>query len=206
MKIQQFVILLIALACPNFDVVQNADAADAYPVIRSEDDAEEGADGQVNLSSDDLDLGQASGFESAVAIGIRFDGIRISNETKLKRAFVQFTQDVSRIKAEPTDLTIRAELSPHAQAFKERQKDISSRSVTESFVNWSLPPWHPDVPRGDGQRTPDLSPLIQEVVGQSDWKSGAALVLIITGTGERDAMAFDGGGKEHGPVLHLETE
>ncbi len=44
----------------------------AYIVSPSEDDAEEGANGQVDLANDDLDLGQASGFESAVAVGIRF--------------------------------------------------------------------------------------------------------------------------------------
>jgi len=31
-------------------------------------------------------------------------------------------------------------------------------------------------------------------------------VLIVSGTGERDAMSFDGGGKEDGPTLYIETE
>ena len=51
-----------------------------------------------------------------------------------------------------------------------------------------------------------LHHLIQEVVDQVDWTEGNALVLIIAGTGERDAMSFDGGGKEGGPMLSLEIE
>lgn len=177
----------------------------AYFVSQSEDDAEEGANGQVDLANDDLDLGQASGFESAVAVGIRFQGIRIPKGSKINGAFLHFTKDEPGTKADPTNLTIRAELAGNAESFRDEPRNISSRKLTKTAVNWVPQPWHPGGGRGEGQQTPDLSALIQEVVEQDDWKQGNALVLIVTGNGERDAMSFDGGGKQYGPILHLKT-
>ena len=177
-----------------------------YYVGRSEDDAEDGANGEVNPASDDLDLRQHSGFESAVALGMRFDGIRVAKGRKIKRAFVQFTKDGNRRKAEPTHLTIHAQLVPDAKAFKEEPKNITSRKLTETSVKWSPQPWEPTAVPAEKPRTPDLSAVIQEVVDQDGWKEGNALVLIVTGTGERDAVSFDGGGKENGPMLRVETE
>ena len=182
-----------------------------YYVSRSEDDAEERVNHDVNLNNHDLDFGQLSGpIETAAAIGMRFDGIRIPKGSKIKRAFLQLTKDVSPAETEPMELTIRAELAANAPAFKEEPKNISSRSMTIRSVTWSPQTWLPDDRRGESQQTPDLSPLIQEVTDQSEWKEGNALVLIITGSedrgGERDAMSFDGGGTRYGPMLHVETE
>ena len=56
--------------------VAQAQPADYY-VNKSQDDAEEGTNGQLDLTNEDLDLGQLSGFESAKAIGLRFEGIRL---------------------------------------------------------------------------------------------------------------------------------
>jgi len=36
---------------------------------------------------------------------------------------------------------------------------------------------------GQNPRTPDLSPIVQEIVDGSGWDSGNAMVFIITGTG-----------------------
>jgi hypothetical protein len=53
------------------------------------------------------------------------------------------------------------------------------------------------------QRTPNLSPVIQEIVGRPGWAPGNALVLIITGTGKRVAESYEGdpGGAA---LLHVE--
>lgn len=212
MQIQKLLIVFVALACSLNTFAQSAKCADDetaagnYYVIRSEDDAEEGTNRQVDLANEDLDLGQLSGFESAATIGIRFDGIRIPQGEKIKRAFVQFTMEGNRTKAKPTKLTLRAELAPDAESFKNEQKNISSRTLTKASVIWSPEPWNPKRARDEKPQTPDLSAVIQEVVDQNDWMEGNALVLIISGTGERDAVSFDGGGKQDAPMLHLETD
>lgn len=175
-----------------------------YYVSQSHDDAEEGTNGQIDLTNDDLDLGQLSGFESAKAIGIRFEGIRVTKEQKIKQAVLQFTIEGNKVKAKQTELTIRAELSSNAESFKDEVKNISSRELTKAFVKWFPEPWNPKNTGDMKPRTPNLSPLIEEVVNQDGWQDGNALVLIITGAGERDAVSFDGGGKKEGPILNIE--
>ena len=145
---------------------------------RSEDDAEEGVNGQVDLANEDLDLGQLSGFESATAIGVRFDGVHIPVGEKIRRAFLQFTSEGNRTKSKPTKLMIRAELAGDADSFKKEEKNISARKLTETSVIWSPQSWHPKDGRGERQQTPDLSILIQEVIEQDDWKQGNAIVLV----------------------------
>lgn len=78
MKWSRMVVVLCAALIAVVNPV-HAGAGD-YFVAQSEDDAEEGSNGRVDLSNDDLDLGQADGFESAVAIGLRFDGLRVPRE------------------------------------------------------------------------------------------------------------------------------
>jgi|GEM_PF-1408892 hypothetical protein len=183
----------------------NATPGEAYSVSQPEDDAEEGVNGQVVFANDDLDLGQTAGFESAAMIGLRFQNIRIAQGSQIKGAFLQFTADDRGAKDEPTDLAIRAELVGDANSFNNELKNISSRELTHATVNWSPDTWYKGDGRGPRQRSPDLSAVIQEVVDQDDWAEGNALVIVITGKGERDAISFDGGGNENGPTLFIET-
>jgi hypothetical protein len=55
----------------------------------------------------------------------------------------------------------------------------------------------------EAQRTPNLAAIVQELVNQPGWSSGQALVLLITGTGERVAEAYDGEVAK-APLLHVE--
>ena len=71
------------------------------------------------------------------------------------------------------------------------------------FVNWNPQPWPSVGEAVAAQRTPDLSNIIQEIVDHSDWKSGNALSIIITGTGKRVAKSFNND-PESGPLLHVQ--
>lgn len=44
---------------------------------------------------------------------------------------------------------------------------------------------------------------MQEVTGSTEWREGAALVILVTGQGERTAESFEGG-EEKAALLHLE--
>lgn len=177
-----------------------------YYVTQPGDDAEEGSNGQVDTTNNDLDLGQPSGFESAVAVGVRFDGVRIPKQGRIKAAYLQFTKDEPGTKSDPAKLTIRAELTGDAAVFEAEPKNISSRPLTHAAVQWSPEPWNPGDGRGKNQQTPDLSALIEEVVRLDGWDAGNALAFVVTGVGERDAISFDGGGEEEGPMLYLKME
>ena len=107
--------------------------------------------------------------------------------------------------AEPTELTIHAELAANAVVFNNAQKNISSRKRTSASVKWSPRPWHVKGEQSEKQRTPDLSALIQEVTSQPDWQEGNAMVFIISGSGKRVAESHDGD-KNGTPVLYVELE
>ncbi len=80
--------------------------------------------------------------------------------------------------------------------------NLSDRALTTAQVDWNVAPWA-TAAAGTDQLSPDLSAVIQEVTHCSGWVSGNSLVLIITGSGKREAQAFEvhpGGA----PVLHVE--
>ncbi|NIP83204.1 MAG: hypothetical protein GWM90_29825, partial [Gemmatimonadetes bacterium] len=54
-------------------------------------------------------------------------------------------------------------------------------------VGWSPPDWPSVGASGAAQTTPDLAPLVQEIVNQSGWASGNALAFVVTGSGTRTA-------------------
>ncbi|MHC4497139.1 MAG: cyanophycinase [Planctomycetota bacterium] len=172
-------------------------------VIHSFNDAEEFADGSMHLKSTDLELINDSqrSERGAQVVGMCFTGIPIPQGAQIKKAYLQFTVD--EVKTKPTNLVIHAEATPYVQRFTMFKHDISSRKRTKASVKWSPEPWNVIGERSEKQRTPDLSALIQEVIAQSDWYEGSALVFIITGSGERSAVSYDGD-QHNAPMLHIE--
>ncbi len=170
-------------------------------VTRSRDDAEELTDGLMYINSSDLELIRDDNQRGDQVVGIRFADIQIPKGTRIKKAYLQLT--VAEVSTEETDLTIHAELAADAETFREIKRNISSRKKTSTAVKWSPEPWNVIGERSEKQRTPDLSALIQEVIAQSDWQEGSALVFIITGSGERCAVSYDGD-QQNAPVLYIE--
>jgi Tol biopolymer transport system component len=173
-----------------------------YFVTRSEDDAEEWGGGNMYLDSSDLELMHDSNRRGDQVVGVRFANMRIPKGTQIKKVYVQFTTD--EVTTRPTDLSIHAELVKNAKAFTTDKHNISSRKRTEASVKWSPEPWKVKGQRSANQRTPDLSSLIQEVIDQPDWQEGNAIVLIFTGSGQRNAISFDNRGRQYSPMLYIE--
>ncbi len=170
-------------------------------VTHSADDAEELANGLMIINSSDLDLVRDNYQRGDRIVGIRFEDIRIPRGAQIKRAYLQFM--VAEVSTEETDLIIHAELAENAEAFQNVDHNITFRRKTSALVKWSPEPWNVEGERSEKQRTPDLSALIQEVIAREDWQEGNALVLIITGSGERGAVSYDGD-QQNAPLLHIE--
>jgi len=174
----------------------------AYPgsqdiaVSQASDDAEENSSGGVDLSSSDLELVQESSNQT---VGIRFNGVNIPRHSPVRNAYIQFTCDETS-NQNPCNLIIQGQAADNASTFTTTNKNISSRSRTAASVNWSPPVWNSVGMAGPGQRTPDLSSIIQEIVNRPGWSQGNSVAVIITGTGKRVAEAYSGGET----VLHLE--
>ena len=167
-------------------------------VSGSENDAEESEIGSMQLTSKDLEL-VFSGSNQTV--GMKFDNVNIPKNAIITKVFIQF--QVDEISSENTTLVLRADLSEIAQSFSSNYKNITSRAVTTSGVEWEPEPWGVVGEVGLKQQTPDLSPVIQEVIRQSGWESGNSIVIILTGSGKRVAESFDGE-PSGAPFLHIE--
>jgi hypothetical protein len=166
-------------------------------IAAGSDDAEERANNNVSLGSSDLELVFDGGGNQTV--GLRFNNIGIPQGATIIDATVQFQSDEANTGV--TDLTIQAEAVDSAATFTTADNNISSRTRTTAAVAWSPPPWASPGLAGADQRTPNIAPVIQEIVDRSGWASGNSLAIIITGTGERTAESFDGA---QPPLLHIE--
>ena len=166
-------------------------------VSTGNDDAEQSSSGSVNLSSSDLELVQES---STQTIGIRFQNVSIPPEATIVKAWVQFQADESH--SGTTSLTFAAQASANPATFSSSSGSISSRPRLTETVSWSPPAWSTGS-QGPAQQTPNLAPVIQQVVDQQNWTSGNSLVIIITGSGKRVAESYNGSSSA-AALLHVE--
>jgi hypothetical protein len=167
------------------------------PVAASSDDAEERSS-STSLDSSDLELVYDGQIQK---VGLRFAGLTIPKNAVITAAWVQFTADEAQ--SEATALTIQAQAADNAAAFTTASADISGRPRSIASVTWQPAAWTTVRQAGADQRSPDLSPILQEVVNRSGWASGNALAILITGTGHRTASSFDDSASR-APVLHVE--
>ena len=166
-------------------------------VSTGSDDAEESASGSMYTSSSDLELVYDGNNQT---VGLRFTSLGIPTGATITRAYVQFRADEKQ--SETTSLVIRGQAADNPVTFSSRNK-ISTRPRTSTSVAWSPPPWVMVSEAGPDQQSPDVSPVVQQIVDRSGWSSGNALVLIITGTGHRTARAYNYSSSA-APLLHVE--
>ena len=166
----------------------------------SNDDAEERANGSMYLTSSDLELVYD---KSDQVVGMRFNNININQGTTITKAYIQFQADERNSGA--TYLTIQGQNTNNAGTFSGTTYNISSRLLTDSYVLWLPPPWNKIGLAGPDQRTPEIAPIIQEIINRPDWVNGNSLVIVIRGGGERTAEAYNGVASA-APLLHLEFE
>ena len=135
-----------------------------------------------------------------ISVGLRFTALAIPPGVTITRAYVQFVADEAQ--SETTSLSIQGEAADNAAPYARVSRNITSRARTTAATAWSPSPWTAGQVTA-AQRTPDLSPIVQQVVSRPGWASGNALALIITGSGHRTATSFDGGAAK-AALLHVE--
>jgi hypothetical protein len=167
-------------------------------VAAGSDDAEEAAGGAVSLSSSDLEMVLDGSVVQTV--GMRFARLGVPAGATVTGAYVQFVADESQ--SEATALTIRGQAADNAPAFTTASRNVSSRAATSAAVSWQPPAWTAGA-AGAAQRTPDLASVVQEVVNRPGWASGNALALVVSGSGHRTAVAFEGGAANTA-LLHVD--
>ncbi|MEX2140677.1 MAG: hypothetical protein WD894_15555 [Pirellulales bacterium] len=198
--IERSIVFLGALLCAAAFAARASADTIVVPIVAEMDDLEEFLDGaevgMLDVGSSDLELGTEGPPEPRQAVGLRFLDIGILPGSTINSASVQFMVDEAD--DEITNLRIFGELTPNSSPFTDTPFNISSRTRTSSSVVWSnIPVWTTEGDTGPDQRTPDLSPILTEIIGQAGWMSGNALSLIILpepftdNTGERTAISFN---------------
>jgi hypothetical protein len=165
-------------------------------VAASSDDAEERGS-SVDLASSDLEL--VTDGTTVQTVGLRFPGVAVPRGAVIQDAYVQFQTD--EVSTDTASLTVQGQAADTAATFTTATRNVSSRPRTTASVGWTPPGWPTVDARGVDQRTPNLAPVVQEIINRTGWTSGNGLALIITGTGRRTAEAYDG---TRAPTLHIQ--
>lgn len=174
-------------------------------VILSSDDADQRTDtGVMNLTRGQLNLGNNSNPVEPLAVGLRFQNLAIPANATITSAYIQFTTDngtPSNIN-DPATLRIRAQEIASAPTFTAAANDITTRTTTSSFVDWSTPTWTGSRFSTPDQRTADLSTLVQEVLNDTAWASGNAMAFIIESSADhRNGESFNAVNGSAAPIL-----
>ncbi len=159
-------------------------------VTGSENDAEESlTTHQVTLTSTDLEFVSDPAHPGETQlVGMRFTDVSVPPGYPIQRAYLELTVDETADQA--TSLVFAGEASDAALPFQAQTNNLSARPRTSARVAWNeVPAW---TVVGAHWRSPDLAPIIQEIVDRPGWQPGNPLVLLVEGSGRRTAKAFDG--------------
>ncbi len=158
----------------NVNVVGEIDVGDS-------DDAEENkSGGEMDLYSDDLDLGQS-------IVGVRFTDIGVPEGSQILGAYITFSAFDTRDAA--TSLRVYGHNAGDSATFTLNDGDISSRDKTSSSYSWSPDAWFEGqiYKSSNEDETADIRGVVQEIVNHPDWRAGNAMTFIIEGEGLRTA-------------------
>jgi PKD repeat protein len=120
------------------------------------------------------------GYSRDMLAGFRFPGVHLPASSVVTRAYIQFASTSGR--SDPAFAIIRAQKSASPAPFAAAASNLSARPVTDAFVEWTIPAWEYNG-QGEAQRTPDLAPIIREVVSGPAWTNGSALAFLLASSG-----------------------
>jgi GH35 family endo-1,4-beta-xylanase len=168
-------------------VVDGASVTSLTSPIEADDDIEEREDGSIDVEGD-VDLGEKVG-------AIRFPFTGIPRGAIIDSAFVQFTSQKSDQTGTPLSIQIGAERSGTPAPLSTANGNIGRRELVETTVQWeNIPDWLILDERGPNQRTPDIGPMVQELVDLNDWSESSPVHLIFGVSGndnKRSAYSVD---------------
>ena len=172
-------------------------------VASDRDDAEERASGKVVTSSTDLEL-TYDVKRGQQLVGVRFTNLKIPQGAKIRRAEVRFTAD--EIDRGALKLKVYADDSDNAARFEEKSRNLSKRPATAAKVRWQPQDWRKVGERGGKQFTPNVAPLLQEVVNRRGWQSGNAFAVLFSSESKRNKRVAESyrGNKRAAPQLYVE--
>lgn len=148
----------------------------ASVLSRADDSEEDVNDGSMYMTSSDLEL-MNDGNEQVV--GIRFPSVDVQAGAQIVEAHVLFSVDEVRPGQSDIEVaaTIHGEASPNPAVLADTPFDLSHRQTTAASVSWAIPP---SANVHDELDTPDIAPIIREIIGMPGWQAGNPLMIILT--------------------------
>jgi hypothetical protein len=131
---------------------------------------------KLKAASKRLDLGSKN---NDVIAGLRFEGIGIPPGAEIAAAHLELVS--AKKSTKPAALMIQGEASANAAPLG-GAGDLAARAKTAAFASWNVPLWPA---AGLSDQTPELAPVLQEIVDESGWDEGNAVTVLFTGTGKR---------------------
>ncbi len=174
--------------------VEYAAGAIDVPILDSDDDAQEAVDGVVDKAGHPLE------FDNSHTVGLRFQNVNVPPGAEITRAYISLAADA--VHTEATSMSIYVQAHDDADAFSNGNHDISKRILSADYIRWTgVAPW---ITVNNYYQTPDLSPLVQQIVGRSGWAANNAMVFVlVTSHGLRQAISYNGN-PDYRAVLHIE--
>jgi hypothetical protein len=125
-------------------------------------------------------------------VGIRFNRIAVAESSRVTDVRLGLT--AASPQQLPTTLDIWGELSANARGLSRELRDLSRRQATTAQVTWSLDPWQM---AGEHALSPNLAPILEEILSRPGWQSGNSIMLLLRISGEqRQVVASDLNGHE----------
>jgi len=199
---------LLVLALAGTNVASGAMVIERQIHVSSDDAEELDPEGvPEGVDSSDLEFPyEDSGRGDKQLVGLRFDDIAVPKGSSVTNAYIVFVCDETGDGTLPVSVRFQGELNPNAVTFTNAVHDIANRPRTTATAVWAPAEW---TAVGQVDQTSNIAVVIQEIVNQDGWKSGNALVLIISddpdnpSEGKRCAESFDGDAAA-APLLHIE--
>lgn len=139
-----------------------------------------------------LEVTYATGPAGQQIVGLHFRDVRLPQGVHITSAVLQFVplaDDTS-----PDEVIIQGDLSPDSAPFSTTRGDLSQRlGHATSPVDWNVPAW---TTTAGPQQSPNLAPILQQIVDQPNWCGGNDISLLIrqapgAPTGQRRAFSYD---------------
>jgi len=150
-------------------------------------DAEEKNYARTATGSPDLEIFNDGGKNQT--IGLRFTEINLPANAEIVDARIEFEGDgpswgnvSGRIFGERTD---------NPRSFSNWWRNIRNRPKTSVSVNWNN---IPAVNRNETLTSPNIAPIVQNIIARSGWRSGNAMVFILENNGSnglRDTKSYE---------------
>ncbi len=170
--------------------------ADGTYLFQANQDAEESVVSKlVNTDSTSLEFGFEPSSGSKQVVCIRFSTVNIDKGSEISSAEIVFSVKSSSAGQASPQLVWYGEKASNSGELSAGSSNLSSRSKTRSKVAWTPGPWA----QFTQEVTPDLSPIVTEVINQASWESGNAMTLCAskesTGSAEltRSVHSVEGG-------------